>query len=111
MITVYGTSDDLIEVEGDIEEEFSAYNIADESEGDGVFLAFSDGTVLRVMYSNADIWRISPVVKGAAGLLINPAPEDDPDNYSDRAMLEYPERKTITWVVMGSKIGKQNGAR
>jgi len=41
MLKVYGASDDLIEIKGDIREEFSRYD----SEGD--YLAFSDGTVLK----------------------------------------------------------------
>ncbi len=99
MIEVYGASDDLIEVEGDIREEFYAI---EEASGDGGLLSFSDGTVFGIRYSDAGVWRIAPVVKGTAFEGITQAPEDDDDNYSDRALLG----EGVTWVVFGSKIAK-----
>ena len=60
MLTVTGCSDDLIEVEGDIEDEFGVpYN-----KPNG-YLAFSDGTLLQVTYDENGIWRFFVVVKGA----------------------------------------------
>lgn len=58
MLKVYGASDDLIELDGDISEEFGRYN----SEGD--YLAFSDGTVLKAVYDDDGIWRMKLVFKG-----------------------------------------------
>jgi hypothetical protein len=95
-VTIYGASDDLIELEGDIREEFNALDL-----DDGALLAFSDGTVLRIGYSDNGVWRISPVVS-VGHVSIDQAPEDDEDNYSDRAILTGP----IKWVVFGSAIGK-----
>jgi len=54
MITIYGASDDLIEVEGDISEEF---NVCPE-EGDRYLIAASDGTLLKMWYDEDGIWRI-----------------------------------------------------
>jgi hypothetical protein len=88
MIKVYGSSDDLIEVEGDIEEEFTL------SEYDENLLAFSNGVVLRIKYNDSGIWRISPVT---GNMVIHMAPEDDEDNYSDVAIIE----DDIRWVVQG----------
>lgn len=86
-VTVYGASDDLIEVEGDVEEEYNVY--------DGVKrLTFSDGTVLSIEYAGKGVWRIEPVLPGNASLNIVKAPEDDEDNYSDRATLDG----DIRWV-------------
>src|ERR1035437_3268732 len=94
-ITVYGASDDLIEVEGAIEEEFS---YSDDENGD--LLAFSCGVVLRIRYT-AGVWRITPV-SGAEMVRITQAPEDDDDNYSDRAVIS-----TLTsWVVHGTGFAK-----
>lgn len=90
-VTVYGASDDLIEVEGDIREEFSWLA------SDPTFLGFSNGVVLRIAYSDSGHWRISPVA-GAAHVLVEQCPEDDEDNYSDRATVEG----DVTWVVCGS---------
>jgi hypothetical protein len=94
-ITVYGASDDLIEVDGDISEEFSYHDY----DGDGDLLAFSDGTVLRVRFGDSGVWRITPVVRGTADLEIVQAPEgdeDDEDARTDRATLSG-----ATWVVQG----------
>ncbi len=44
-VTVYGASDDLVEIEGDIRDELYA------SDNNPAHLAFSDGTVLSVEYS------------------------------------------------------------
>lgn len=94
-VTIYGASDDLIEVEGDIREEFNPpYGVEEE-----VFLAFSNGTVLRIKYTNAGVWRIAPVIFGGE-LKIEQAPEDNEDNYSDRAFIGSP----ILWVVMGTQM-------
>lgn len=90
-LTVYGASDDLIVVEGDINEEFylGLSNGAD-------LLAFSDGTLLRIVFTNVGdgVWRITPVAQGAAEVVIVQAPEDDDENYSDRATLTG----DIAWV-------------
>ena len=97
MLTIYGASDDLIEVEGDITEEFPA--ITDESS----LLAFSDGTLLRVRYDEDGLWRITPLAKGTATLSITPATDPDSANYSDRATLEGAE---FTWVAHASAYAK-----
>ncbi|WP_328344610.1 hypothetical protein [Micromonospora sp. NBC_00421] len=89
-ITVYGASDDIIEVDGDISAEFPYRN------AEPATLGFSDGTLLRITYTNAGIWRISPIVRGAADLTIEQAPENDDSNYSDRATLSG-----AVWVVHG----------
>lgn len=90
-IIITGASDDLIEIEGTIREEFS---YSENSDGD--LLAFSDGTILRVRYTDAGVWRITPVVNGTSPLAIEQAPEDDESNYSDQAVLAGAK-----WVVHG----------
>jgi hypothetical protein len=91
-ITISGASDDLIEIEGDIREEFY---LRDEDEGD--LIAFSDGTVLRIAFSGP--WRITPVAKGSAELSIQQVTEDD-DEGSDRATITG----DVRWVVHGIGI-------
>lgn len=78
-ITVSGASDDIIAIDGDIVEEFY---LSDEDEGD--LLAFSDGTVLRIKFSGP--WRITPVARGTAALVIEQADEDKEEG-TDRATL------------------------
>lgn len=92
-ITVYGASDDLIEVEGDITEEF------DIDHGGPIFV-FSDGTVIQIEFSKVGIWRITPMVYGTGALTVVQAPLDYDANYSDRATLDA----DIRWVVRGSDI-------
>lgn len=98
MITVTGASDDLIEIAGDILEEFP-YDDSD----DGDFLAFSDGTVLKIrLASEGDgIWRITPIARGTGTLVIDQAGQDD-SRYSDRADLDG----NIRWVVHGRCYAK-----
>lgn len=91
MITVYGYSDDLIEVEGDIREEFGA-GIDD----DGELLAFSTGVLLRITYTKDGVWRIN-ALSGVDKVKIVQAPAGDEKNYSDRATIEGP----VKWILQG----------
>lgn len=95
MITIYGASDDLIEVEGDIRGEFYAIE-----EGAHI-LAFSDGTVLAVEYDRQGMWRIRRLAAGAASYKLTEATDADSD-YSDKAELDGP----IAWVVFGKEMRK-----
>jgi hypothetical protein len=97
-VTIYGASDDLIEVEGDIRDEFT---LQDDDDGD--YLAFSDGTVLHVEYGSEGIWRIHQSVKGAAEFAN--VPGDDPeDNYTDRVTLTG----DVGWVVHGRQLVRKS---
>ncbi|WP_326564540.1 hypothetical protein [Micromonospora peucetia] len=93
MITIYGASDDLIEIDGDISEEFTLHNDAPEV---GDLLAISDGTILRIAFTPHGIWRIMPLVRGPGLLTIEQAAEGEESNYSDRATLSG-----AVWVVQG----------
>jgi hypothetical protein len=88
-ITVYGASDDLIEVEGDLREEF------DGSEG-VTYFAFSDGTVLSIEFGGKGMWTIRRLVEGTASYSQHDATDVD-DDYSDRATLDG----DIRWLVCG----------
>lgn len=96
-LTIYGHSDDLIEIEGDVSVEFSCPRFDDGT--DQGFLAFSDGTILRITYTNEGIWRIGLVAKGAGTPFIVQAPENDEFIYSDICTLEG----DYTWVVLGTE--------
>lgn len=96
-IVITGHSDDLIEVDGDIREEFQA---KDEN-----FVAVSNGTLLRIEYTRAGVWRITPVATGIGGLDIVQAPEGDDDNYSDVATVDG----EIQWVTHGTAYASVKG--
>lgn len=93
-VTIYGASDDLIEVEGAIREEFNPRN--DEMS----YLAFSDGTVLSAEYGKGGIWHIRRVAQGTAEYerVESTDPESD---YTDRVVLRGPG---LSWIVFGSQI-------
>lgn len=99
-VTIYGSSDDLIEVDGGIREEFTYSDFAG-TNGHGDYLAFSDGTVLNIMFSGSGVWRITPVVRGTGTLNIEQASEGDDSNYSDKATLSDAD-----WVVQGNAMAR-----
>lgn len=103
MIEVHGSGDDLIEIEGAIEEEFPYDDRGCEKAGD--LLAFSDGTVLRIRYSDEGVWRIELLHRSQAGndVVIAQCPVDDPDRYTDRATISG-AGLDIRWVVRGDAI-------
>jgi hypothetical protein len=104
MLTVYGSSDDLIEVEGDVEEEFTY-------RGDG-FLAFSDGTLLSVTYDDNGVWRFLPLSNGVSERVIDPAlgvdghRDDYRPAYSDIVTMQG----DFVWVVYGAQRGVRKRA-
>ena len=60
MLKITGASDDLIEIDGDIVEELTCYM----RESEEKIIAVSDGTLLKVNYSDA-IWRFLPLIEGS----------------------------------------------
>jgi hypothetical protein len=100
-IVITGSSDDLIDIEGDISEEFSHL-----PHDDGpAYLAFSDGTLLQVQYDG--VWRITTLKKGACQFSKEEAEEADSDNYSDRVTLTG----KIRWVAYATKWANQSKKR
>lgn len=95
-VIITGASDDIIEIDGDIREEFT---YKDEDQGD--LLAFSDGTLLRVA-SMYGVWRITPVAKGSASLTVEQQTEDEG---TDKATLDG----DVRWVVHGQSYAKTKG--
>jgi hypothetical protein len=100
-ITIYGASDDLIEIEGDVREEF--YTTSECEDDDGELLALSNGCIFRIKYDGC--WRITPVVMraGVHWSKLDAVDEDD-DNYSDRVTVD----DDVMWVVHGIRYA---GAR
>lgn len=87
-IEVFGCSDDLIEVDGDIRDEFGRYAI-----GKWSFVVFDEGTVLRVGYAvdGTGNWRVERIREGEAQFNRVPAEMrqvEDPDEYSDVGVLD-----------------------
>ena len=91
-IEVYGASDDLVEVDGDVTAEFNVYLEGDEP----AYLGVSCGTLLRVTYDG--LWHINVMEQGTAKVSHRAATNGD-DDYSDRVVVEA---DVIDWVVFGS---------
>lgn len=80
-VTIYGASDDLVEVEGDVREEFSAYE-------DGYrFLAFGDGSLVRLNYTDEGCWEVRVEVLGAGTAQSLDTHDGDTTTYTDRLTL------------------------
>lgn len=101
MITIYGASDDLVVVNGDISEEFGYDGNTEVLAGDrGDLLGFSDGTLLRILRDSEGVWRITRLRTGAAAFALV---QGDEDNGTDRATLDG----DVAWVVHGSSFASK----
>ncbi|BAH38848.1 hypothetical protein GAU_1806 [Gemmatimonas aurantiaca T-27] len=89
-VTIYGASDDLVEIDGAISEEWNA------SDDERNYLAFSDGTVLSIEYGSKGCWEIRREKEGTAEYSHTPH-DNDQTTYTDRVTL----KGDIQWVVCG----------
>lgn len=94
MTKVYGTSDDLIEFEGEFTGEIGCYG-TDEKE-QGVLIFFNDNTILEIKYgkSGSGIWGITVVRKGSCFDRIEICCDEDVKPYSDIVYL----KEGIKWA-------------
>jgi hypothetical protein len=101
MLKIYGCSDDLVELEGDINDEFYMPT------NDSAYLGLSNGTLLSIVYDADGLWRIRVLATSedtqVGDIKIIPAPPNDDDQYSDVAIVDG----TITWVAFGNECAKQ----
>lgn len=110
MTKIYGCSDDLIEVDGDVSEEFSAYSSNDEAK---YIVACSDGTLLQATYDGC--WRFAVIVKGSLPFERIDAEDDDRPGqrptgepwYSD--VITFPDG--LTWVSLGTQSATKKRRR
>jgi len=93
-VTIYGASDDLIEIEGDVNEEFN-WPFRDDEDG---LLAFSDGTLLRIKYDKDGIWRLNRVKSGLT--YFSKEEGDIEKDTPDKVTLSGYD---IKWVVLGKQ--------
>jgi len=88
---VYGASDDLIEIEGDVSGEVNYIPDGDDEKKDsGALLVFSDGTILAVKYGKAKggIWAIETIKKGVLFDRIEECDDENADPYSDQSFFK-----------------------
>ena len=95
-LTIYGSSDDLIEIDGDITEEFSVpYDYNDAPTG---YVAISDGTMLQYRYDNGGIWRFSLDTLGEGTVLSKAEGTSEPDTGTDTVTLKRDGK--FLWVAL-----------
>lgn len=94
-VAIYGVSDDLIEIEGDLNEEFNPSN-----EDEGMWLIFGDGSIIDVRYDEFGIWRVTRPYAGTSFMEKDEDPGDDENRYSDRVTLTG----DLLWVVAAEKV-------
>jgi hypothetical protein len=100
MIRVYGSSDDLIEIEGDIRAEFCI----DSGDDDDHFVAFADGTLLRVYYDNRGICHFTVAALGEyTKATITPYLNELVNDYSDVITLDIEKTPKSWWWVAYAK--------
>lgn len=85
---IYGASDDLVEIEGDIGAEHANFGTDDRDHGSLVIL--SDGTLLDVKYGKGDmaIWQIILIHRGILFDRIDQCDDEDAEIYSDIAYFK-----------------------
>lgn len=90
-VEVRGASDDIVIVEGSgfLDEFYPGEN--------GIYLAFSEGTVLRASYTDDGVWSVSRIAEGAASCSHSPNKGSDSDQYTDIVTLDG----DLAWVVAG----------
>lgn len=94
MTRVYGYSDDLIEIEGDIKGEEDASRNAEKT------IISSDGTMLCIVYGDQGIWKITILLKGPLFDRIDICLEENDEaeiGYSDVAYF----KDGIEWISIG----------
>lgn len=92
---IYGTSDDLIEFEGDIYDEIGAYEAQDK----GILL--SDGTVLECSYPKAPglgVWGFKLIRAGSLFDRIEECNDEDAEVYSD--VVFFKDGLTDFWEIL-----------
>lgn len=81
-VIVSGSSDGLVEIDGDLYEEFGGYD-------DAGYLAFGDGTLLEIEYTELGLWKINVLHHGTASIVKTfEANDSASSDYSDRVELE-----------------------
>lgn len=96
---VYGASDDLLELDGTISEEF------DNDQEDGRIVGFSHGVLLRVTCDGDGCWRIAPL-RGQEHVEIVFARGEDDGGRDDDGCPGYSDKAIVTgdhdWALVGT---------
>lgn len=112
---IYGSSDDLVELRGDVDEEFPAMSGNVTETG---FLALSNGVLVKYDLDdeNDGVWVLRPVGAIPEGVTVEvvqargdgePHDEDGCAGYSQKVVVVGPT--PVTWVLHGSTYAGAKG--
>lgn len=96
-VTVTGSGDDIIEIGGDVDQEFYFYS----DDGRQGHLTFSDGTTMQIWYEGSTcLWRIREGQIGQSVVIVDGAQPypGDPAYCRDFATIDGP----FSWIEVGS---------
>lgn len=103
-VSICGHSDDCIEVEGEIREELTAYD-----EEKPTYLAFSNGAVVSIEYTEDGEWKILVHVTPHGGNVmiypVNSSLAKERNDYTDLAVIQ--SEAPITHFVAGHTFSKK----
>ena len=101
MIKVYGCSDDLVEIEGNYEDEIVCYDR-------NVRIVFRDGTKILVGYGKPGlgVWWIKVEKQGTAKQALTICEDEDAEIYSDIFEIDSP---ILGWVILKKEGGGEDG--
>lgn len=99
-LKIYGSSDDLVEIEGDYREEFNPHS------DEWSYLIFSDGTAIKILYTGNGVWKIELIAIGKETVhKFTPCiAENIDETYSDELILEG----TFRWVIFATEAQFEN---
>lgn len=106
MTKIYGASDDLIEIEGEITDEIGCYNNTCQS------ITVSDGTRARIHYDDEGQWRIEVLVSGPLFIKKIDSVGDDAKHTDDAANCSsYSDvlflKEGVEWIKIGKRTFKK----
>ncbi len=98
MLKIQGYSDDIISVEGDVDEEFNSFD-----EGTR-YLALSNGVIVSALYDDEGFWRFHIRENPKNVEIEKHEGKDEDSDYSDILTV----KDTVEWVTFGKmKRGKK----
>ncbi len=92
-LKIFGHSDDCIEIEGDIREEWGAYDSGN------CFIPVSDGTMLSIRFDDEGIWRIVPSIIGEGTKYENK--QAVAADYDNSDIVTLTNDKPFVWIAFG----------
>lgn len=108
-VVVYGSSDDLVVVSGDMTEEFNVGMSADvHAFESGVHIALSNGVLLKVRYDGD--WNIdlaAPTMETIKIMSANNHGHAFAPGYSDVAIIQSED--PVSWAVVGDQVVVSDG--